>query len=221
MPLTYTYVGSVTLGVGNYLQKEKVVKVDSAYDPHYGVTGACNVSPAGFLYYARHYKRYRVVSVKVKTRAHYVVGSGVNNPIVAGHFIENFPGESAVDPNTSWLGLAKRGACAYLSDSCPARQKKLRSLYWSRNNVSDAEYRDISTLVNADPVSMSHLWYFVGTSSMNMVTTHYHEVRFISTIKMYTEFIGAEEPEMAELVQIRGDLAKAEGEAEPETAAME
>lgn len=221
MPLTYTYTGTISLPIGTYLQDEKVVKVDSAYDPQYGVTGVCNVSPAGFMYYARHYKRYRVVSVKVKTQAYYIVGSGFNCPIVAGHYVENFPGVSAVDPNTSWMGLAKRGACAFLSDNIADRTKKIRSLYWSRNNVADAEYKDTSTLVNADPSIMSHLHYFVGTQSQQDVTTANHQVRFISTIRMYTQFIGAEPPEEQELVQIRGSIAKAEGEAEPKTAAME
>ena len=198
--LHYRTVEDVSVPVNEYITIVSPVKLDSCYDPHYGATGAFNVSSAGYDYYSKFYKAYRVVSAKVKITMNYVQGQGAFLPIVAGAFVDQFPG-IGYPTLPSWMQLAKRGGCRYVMDVGEHRMKSMR-LYWSRNAVVDRDHRYATTPIDTDPIAPTALNLFVSTMSMaRLSATPSVIVKFNVSVTQYVEFSGAAQFEIDGRVQ--------------------
>lgn len=210
VPMMYTYVGHVNGVLGSDVCSVGPFAVDDCYDPNPNMTGAWNVSSAGYDFWSRYYTRYRVVSAKISCTAVLVNGgSGTHYPIVAGYAINPTPG-AGQDPTTSstWMQLAARGGCCYLSDpQGNVTQKKLRSKYWSRQSVDDRAYRDLATACGTSPDAghYTKMWLWIATSGQELFQGPVLPcVRFVVRIKQYVEMSGAIGPEFEDRVQGRG-----------------
>lgn len=208
--MLYTYVGVVNAVLGSNISASGPFSIDDCYDPNPNLTGAWNVSSAGYDFWSKYYTRYRVVSAKISCTAVLVNGGvGTHYPLVAGYAINPTPGSSS-DPGASstWMQLAARGGCVYLSDpQGNVTQKKIRSKYWSRMSVDDRRYRDLATACGSSPAAGDYtkMWLWLGTSGQELwqgppVPT----VRYVLRIKQYVELSGAIGPEFEDRVQGRG-----------------
>lgn len=210
VPMTYTYVGGMASTTDSNLFMSGPFKIDDVFDPNPNVSGAWNVSSAGYDFWSKYYTRYRVVSAKISCRAVLVSGGqGGHYPVVAGYAINPTPGTAQEPvPGGTWMQLAARGACCFLSDpQGNPSDKKIRSKYWSRNSVVDREYRDLATPCGSSPATpnCTQMWLWMGTGDQGLFTGPPPvAVRFVLRIKQYVEMSGAKGPELEARVQGRG-----------------
>ncbi|AUM61667.1 capsid [uncultured virus] len=212
VPMTYTYVGGIASNTAesSNLFASGPFQIDNCYDPNPNLTGAWNVSSAGYDFWSKYYTRYRVVSAKISCRAVLVSGGmGGHYPVVCGYSINPTPG-SGTDPaaGVTWMQMAARGNCCFLSDPQGNRSdKKIRSKYWSRMSVDDRRYRDLATACGSSPAAGDYtkLWLWMATSDQALFTGPSPvAVRFVLRIKQYVEMSGAIGPEFEDRVQGRG-----------------
>lgn len=170
VPLKYTYVGHINWNLTSNIFAAGPFSIDDPYDPNPNLTGAWNVSSAGYDFWSKYYRFYRVVSAKIKVSAVLVNGgTGTHYPVVAGYAVNPVPGTVGDPPaNSTWMQMASRGACCYLTD--PRRgpaMSKMKSKYWSRNSVEDRSYRDLATLCGSSPEdgNYTRLWLWIATGS--------------------------------------------------------
>lgn len=209
VPLTYTYVGYINYDVNTNCVASGPIYVDDCYDPNPNLTGAWNVSSAGYDFWSKYYTWYRVCSAKISCRVTMVnAGSGAHMPVVAGFCVNPRPGESADPPSGgTWMQVAARGGSCVFLDSGSPRSKKCRSRYWSRNSVDDRSYRDLATLCGSspDPANRTKMYLFLATSGQEVFQQAANiTVRCVLKIKQYVEFSGAVGPEFEDRVQGRG-----------------
>ena len=210
VPLKYTYVGHINWSPSANVFAAGPFRLDDPYDPNPNITGAWNVSSAGYDFWSKYYKYYRVVSAKVKVScALFNGGDGTHYPVVAGYSINPSPGVGSDPPtDATWMQLAARGACCYIAD--PRRgpaMNRMKSTYWSRNSVEDRSYRDLATLCGSSPDEGNYTRFFlwIATSSQQLFTGAVTgSVRFVVRLTQYTEFSGAVGPEFEDRVQGRG-----------------
>lgn len=210
VPLKYTYCGHINWNLTSNTFAAGPFRLDDPFDPNPNLTGAWNVSSAGYDFWSKYYRYYRVVSAKVKVSCTlFNGGNGTHYPVVAGYSINPSPGTEADPPaNATWMQLASRGACCYITDprTGPAMHR-MKSAYWSRNSVEDRSYRDLATLCGSSPDEGNYTRFFlwIATASQQMFTGEpTGSVRFVVHVTQYTEFSGAVGPELDDRVQGRG-----------------
>ena len=211
VPLKYTYVGHINMAsTTSNVFAAGPFRLDDPYDPNPNLTGAWNVSSAGYDYWAKYYKYYRVVSAKLKVSCTlFNGGNGTHYPIVAGYSVNPSPGVGCDPPtDATWMQLAARGACCYIADPRRgASMNRMKSMYWSRNSVDDRSYRDLATFCGSSPDEGNYTRFFlwIATASQQMFSGEpVVSVRFVVRLTQYTEFSGALGPELDDRVQGRG-----------------